>query len=101
MESFLRECSVIRDSEGNTVHLKAKGGELPSYAITCGSPERVEKLKDLLEDVRVVNDHRGLLAIVGTYKDVEILAVASGMGSPTMAIVYEEWLFNTDFEEWV
>lgn len=98
LQSFLNECSVIRDDEGYSVHLRAKYGELPSYAITCGSPERVRKLMPLLEDLRIVNEHRGLLGVIGNYKGVNVFAVASGMGSPTMAIIFQEWLFNTDIE---
>lgn len=100
LKEFLEECSVIRDSEGYTVHLRAKRGDLPSYALTCGSPERVKKIIPFLTDVEVVNDHRGLYAIRGMYEDLEIFAVASGMGSPSMAIVYDEWLFNTDMEKY-
>lgn len=72
------------------IHIRASRGEVASNVIACGDPYRVELLKQLLEEQRVVNTHRGLLTVTGRFKGVEITLATHGIGGPSAAIVFEE-----------
>ncbi len=75
---------------GPPFHILAKPGDIAENVIAVGDPGRVEILSTLLSDVRIVNEHRGLLTITGRYKDINVTIATHGMGCPSAAIVFEE-----------
>ncbi|ABN69626.1 purine and other phosphorylases, family 1 [Staphylothermus marinus F1] len=77
-------------SEKTLPHIKAKPGEIAENVIAVGDPGRVKILAELLDDYKVVNEHRGLLVITGNYKDIRVTIATHGMGCPSAAIVFEE-----------
>ncbi|MEM4732552.1 MAG: nucleoside phosphorylase, partial [Desulfurococcaceae archaeon] len=72
------------------VHIKASKEDIAGNVIAGGDPYRVELLKQLLEDARVVNTHRGLLVTTGYYKGTKVTIATHGIGAPSAAIVFEE-----------
>ncbi len=100
LREFLDAHDVSRDSEGKAIHLQVKRREPHPYAITCGSPERVQVLGRLLDDVITLNTHRGLFSINGMYRETPIFGFASLMGSPSIGIVAPEWLMSVDLENY-
>jgi len=89
-EMSMRSAKRPKLEGGYQYHVRVKPGDLPEIVLMPGDPERVEKIADRLEDVKRLTTHRGLVAIRGEYKGVEVGAVCSGMGSPSTAIVTEE-----------
>ncbi|ADI31417.1 purine-nucleoside phosphorylase [Staphylothermus hellenicus] len=77
-------------NEKTLPHIKAKPGEIAENVIAVGDPGRVKILAELLDDYKVVNEHRGLLVITGNYKDIRVSIATHGMGCPSAAIVFEE-----------
>ncbi len=75
---------------GPPYHILAKKGDVAENVIAVGDPGRVKVLSELLSDVRIVNEHRGLLTITGKYRDVNVTIATHGMGCPSAAIVFEE-----------
>ncbi len=75
---------------GPPFHIKAKPEDISENVIAVGDPGRVRILSELLEDPRIVNEHRGLLVITGNYKDIAVTVATHGMGCPSAAIVFEE-----------
>ncbi len=75
---------------GPPFHILAKPGDISEYVIAVGDPGRVRILSELLDDVRVVNEHRGLLTITGYYDGLRVSIATHGMGCPSAAIVFEE-----------
>lgn len=74
-----------------TPHNEAKLSEIAKTVIMPGDPNRAKFIADnYLENIRLVNQVRGILAYTGTYKGKEVTVMASGMGMPSMGIYATE-----------
>ena len=77
-----------------TPHNKAKLGDIAKTVIMPGDPLRAKFIaENYLENVRLVNDIRNMLAYTGTYKGKEVTVMGSGMGMPSIGI-YSYELFD-------
>lgn len=73
------------------IHLRAEPGDYAEACLLPGDPLRAKYIADTyLEDVKQVNAERGLLGYTGTYEGKPVSVQATGMGTPTAAIVMEE-----------
>lgn len=78
-----------------TPHINAKQGEIAKTVIMPGDPRRAKYIAEkYLENPKLVNEVRNILAYTGTYKGKEVTIMASGMGMPSMAI-YSHELFTS------
>lgn len=77
------------------VHNEAKPGEIAKTVLMPGDPMRAKYIaENFLEDYKLVNEVRGILAFTGKYKGKEITVMASGMGMPSIGIYsYELYKF--------
>ena len=77
------------------VHNEAKLGEIAKTVLMPGDPMRAKFIaENFLEEYRLVNQVRGMLAFTGKYKGKEITVMASGMGMPSIGIYsYELYKF--------
>lgn len=77
------------------VHNEAKIGEIAKNVLMPGDPMRAKYIAEhFLEDYKLVNQVRGMLAYTGKYKSKEITIMASGMGMPSIGIYcYELYKF--------
>jgi len=73
-----------------TVHIRARRGEVAERVIISGDPARVELLKTYLEDPRLVSSVRGYLVYTGLYRGVPVTIAVHGIGSGSAALVVEE-----------
>ena len=75
-----------------TPHIEAKKGDIAKTVIMPGDPLRAKYIADnFLENPRLVNQVRGMLAYTGTYKGKEVTVMGSGMGMPSIGIYsYED-----------
>lgn len=78
-----------------TPHMEAKLGEIAKTVLMPGDPLRAKYVAEkYLENCKLVNQVRGILAYTGTYKGKEITVMASGMGMPSIGIYsYELYKF--------
>ena len=78
-----------------TPHNEAKLGEIAKTVIMPGDPLRAKYIaENFLENVKLVNQVRGMYAYTGTYHGKELTVMASGMGMPSMGIYsYELYQF--------
>jgi purine-nucleoside phosphorylase len=78
-----------------TPHINAKKEDIAKIVLCPGDPLRAKYLADnFLENARLVNSVRNMLAYTGTYKGKEITVFSSGMGMPSMGIYcYELYKF--------
>ena len=78
-----------------TPHIEAKEGEIAKTVLMPGDPLRAKYVAETyLENYKLVNQVRGILAYTGTYKGKEITVMASGMGMPSIGIYsYELYKF--------
>lgn len=77
-----------------TPHNTAKAGDIAKIVIMPGDPLRAEYIsKNYLDNVIQFNSVRNIYGYTGTYKDMELSVMASGMGMPSMGI-YSYELFK-------
>ncbi len=73
------------------IHLRAEPGDYAPAVLLPGDPLRAARVaEELLTDARQVNGERGLLGYTGTHQGRPVSVQATGMGSPSAAIVIEE-----------
>lgn len=77
-----------------TAHIEANLGDFAKTVLMPGDPLRAKFIaENFLEDIRLVNNVRGVQGYTGTYKGVPVSVMASGMGMPSMGI-YSYELYN-------
>lgn len=78
-----------------TPHIEAKKEEIAKKVLMPGDPKRATFIaENYLEQVKVVNNVRGMTAYTGYYKGEKITVFPSGMGMPSMGIyAYELFKF--------
>ena len=77
-----------------TPHNKAEKGDIADVVLTPGDPLRAKYIaENFLEDYKLINDVRNMLAYTGYYKGKRITVFPSGMGIPSMGI-YSFELFH-------
>ena len=70
-----------------TAHNNANKGDFAKTVLMPGDPLRAKYLAEhYLENVREVNNVRGMLGYTGTYKGKEVSIMGSGMGMPSIGI---------------
>ncbi len=73
------------------IHLRAEKGDYAEAVLVPGDPLRAKYIAEtFFENVRQVNEERGMLGYTGTYKGSPVSVQATGMGCPSAAIVFEE-----------
>ena len=74
-----------------TPHLAADPGDFAPLVLMPGDPRRARRIADdLLDDVRLVTEVRGILGFTGTHAGSPVSVLASGMGGPSLAIYATE-----------
>ena len=77
-----------------TPHIACEPGDIAPLVIMPGDPKRAERIaKTRMDNVLLVSDVRGIGAWTGTIDGVEMTAMASGMGVPSLSI-YANELFS-------
>src|SRR3954463_5359844 len=73
------------------IHLRAEPGEYADAVLLPGDPLRAKYIADTyLDDVKQVNEERGLLGFTGTFEGKPVSVQGPGMGCPGATIVFEE-----------
>ena len=77
-----------------SIHCNAQKKDIEKTVLMPGDPLRAKYIaENFLEDVRLVNTVRNMLAYTGTYKGKKVTVFSSGMGMPSMGI-YSYELFK-------
>lgn len=83
-----------------TAHIESKKEDIAKTVLMPGDPLRAKMIAETyLDDYRLVNSVRNILAYTGTYKGKEVTVFASGMGNPSMGIYSYELFKFYDVEE--
>jgi len=78
-------------SEGRTMHLGCKYGEVANRIITVGSIKRAELLSEMFDVKPFKNcSDRGFVTYTGTFNKIPVSIIAIGMGTPNMDIFVRE-----------
>lgn len=82
-----------------TPHNEASKGEIAKTVLMPGDPLRAKYIAETyLDNCKLVNKVRNILAYTGTYKGKEVTVMASGMGMPSIGI-YSYELYNVYYVE--
>ena len=77
-----------------TPHIEANIGDFADIVLMPGDPMRAKLIAETyLEDLKLVNQVRGILGYTGTYHGKRVSVMASGMGMPSIGI-YSYELFS-------
>ena len=77
-----------------TPHISAGAGDFAETVLMPGDPKRAGFIaENFLDNVRLVNDIRGMQGYTGSYKGKRVSVMASGMGMPSIGI-YSYELYN-------
>lgn len=74
-----------------TPHISAAEGDIAEAVLLPGDPMRAEFIAEtFLEDAREVTAVRNMLGFTGTYKDLAVTVMGTGMGVPSASIYITE-----------
>ena len=76
---------------GAQYHLHLSPGQIPSTVLMPGDPARVEKMRGTWDGAVELAFHREFRSARGTYKGVDIGAISSGVGAPSLEIATHEF----------
>ena len=80
-----------------TPHINAKRGDFADVVLMPGDPLRAKYIAEtFLQEVREVNNVRGMLGFTGHYQGRKISVMGHGMGIPSCSIYVKELI--TDFD---
>ncbi len=73
-------------------HLQTGPGDLAPYILTSGSTHRIRRLATFFDAIRMERHNREFLTITGTYKNIPVTGLATGIGAPPTVIAIVEAL---------
>lgn len=83
-----------------SIHCNAKKEDIEKTVLMPGDPLRAKYIaENFLENARLVNTVRNMLAYTGTYKEKPVTVFSSGMGMPSMGIYSYELFKFYDVEK--
>ena len=83
-----------------TPHIGCEKEDIAKVVLMPGDPLRAKNIAEkYLENYRLVNEVRNMLAYTGTYKGKEVTIFSSGMGNPSMGIYSHELFSEYGVEE--
>lgn len=83
-----------------TPHIESEYNEIASIVLMPGDPNRTKYIADnYLDNVKIVNKVRGMIAYTGEYKGKKITIFPSGMGIPSVGIYSYELFKFYDVEK--
>lgn len=86
----MKQTELIVNPDGSIFHLHLLPGDIADNIIIVGDPERVEMIGQMLDSVRVRKSNREFNTVTGSYHDLEITVISSGIGCDNIDIVLNE-----------
>ena len=81
---------IPKNARGRFYHLDCAPGELAPYILTCGDPDRAQRIARRLTRVDMRRNNREFLTYTGIYRDIPVSVMATGIGAPASAIAIVE-----------
>ena len=81
---------IPKNARGRFYHLDCAPGELAPYILTCGDPDRVRMIARRLTRVDMRRQNREFLTYTGSYQNIPVSVMATGIGAPASAIAVVE-----------
>lgn len=82
-----------------TIHIGAEPGDIAPTVLMPGDPYRAKwAAETFLQDVRCINEVRGMLGFTGTWNGHPVTIHGSGMGMPSLSIYANELIKDFDVQ---
>lgn len=88
--SAMKQTELITNPDGSVFHLHLLPGDIADTIIIVGDPGRVDMIAEMLDSVRVRKSNREFLTVTGSYHDMEISVISSGIGTDNIDILINE-----------
>lgn len=97
---MIESSELILHSDGSIFHLRLKPEEVAPTVILVGDPGRVSLVSSFFDEVTVRRQNREFYTHTGTYNNVPVSVISTGIGIGNVDIVMNELdaLFNIDLE---
>ena len=82
--------SIPKNAQGRFYHIDCGPGELAPYILTCGDPDRARRIAHHFDRVDMRRRNREFLTFTGSYKQIPVSVMATGIGPPASAIAIVE-----------
>lgn len=86
----------VTTDEGRQYHIGLNSEEVEPFILFCGDPARARKIASRFDHVRVEQSNREYLTLTGSYHDIPLSVMATGMGPDNMEIAVVELLQLVD-----
>lgn len=90
--SFKSSSAKIPQAGGLQYHTRLRTGDIPPYVLVPGDPKRVAKIASLWDKQEFIADYRQYVSYRGEYQGAKLACTSSGIGSPALAIAFDELL---------
>jgi hypothetical protein len=87
---MMKQTELITNADGSVFHLHLLPADIADRIIIVGDPGRVEMLGQMLDSVRVRKSNREFSTVTGSYRDMEVTIISSGIGTDNIDIVVNE-----------
>jgi len=84
------DADLPKNHQGRYYHLNCGPGDLAPYILTCGDPDRARRIARSFDRVEVKRRNREFLTYTGTYHDIPVSVIATGIGAAASAIAIVE-----------
>ena len=84
------QSAKLTNSEGKMWHIGLDENDIGKHIILPGDPGRCPMVAELFKDGKKVGESRGNPTYTGTYNDVKVSVMSTGMGSMAVAVCAEE-----------
>jgi len=81
---------IPKNARGRFYHLDCAPGEIAPYILTCGDPDRARMIARRLTRVDLRRKNREFLTYTGSYHNIPVSVMATGIGAPASAIAIVE-----------
>jgi uridine phosphorylase len=79
-----------QNRQGRYYHLNCGPGDLASYIFTCGDPARARRIAGHFDRIALRRLNREFRTYTGTYRNIPVSVIATGIGAPASAIAVVE-----------
>jgi uridine phosphorylase len=86
----MKQTELIVNPDGSIFHLHLLPGDIAENIIIVGDPGRVEMIAQMLDHVRVRKSNREFSTVTGSFHEMEITVISSGIGTDNIDIVMNE-----------
>jgi uridine phosphorylase len=76
-------------------HIGLGPGELAEYILLPGDPDRTSRIATLFDSIELERRHREFVSVTGTYRDLRVSVVSTGIGTDNVEIAVAEILAIT------